>query len=147
MKVNSIFLFFLFFTLFNCKKENRYFDKQGNEFIEKGDNTSIIPAEYSKTGNQYKIFLINETDKLINVKNKFSLKAGESKIFNLTDTDSIIFDTGPKIYFGEFGLETEDKKSQIAGIGGKYWDVYKVPKDVEYGFVIVPINQGDIATE
>ena len=133
--------------LFGCKNEKRYKDKQGNEFIEKGDETYIIPAEYHKTGASYKIFFRNETDKAVNTKDKFTLGQNEEKILTFLDTDSILFDIGLKIYFGEYGLETDDKKGQLAGIGGEYWKKYKVPDDVEYGFVIVKPGEGDIATE
>ena len=129
--------------LFGCKEENRYKDKRGNEIIEKGDETYIIPAEYEKTGGTYKIFLRNETDKTVNIKDKFILKPNEEKILKLMDTDSILFDIGPKIYFGDNGLETEDKKNELAGIGGQYWEKYNVPDDVEYGFVIVKPGEGD----
>ena len=45
--------------------------------LEKGDETFIIPAEYEKTGTKYKIFLRNETDKSVNIKDKFTLKPNE----------------------------------------------------------------------
>lgn len=133
--------------LFGCKKENRYKDKLGNEIIEKGNDTYIIPAEYEKTGTSYKIFLRNETEKTVSIKNKFSLKPNEEKIIEFVDTDSILFDIGPKIYFGDNGLEVEDEKGELAGIGGEYWEKYNVPDDVEYGFEIVKPGEGDIPTE
>ena len=43
------------------KKENRWTDSNGNIFIEKGNEISIIPAKYNKTGKEYKVFLHNET--------------------------------------------------------------------------------------
>lgn len=130
--------------LFACKKEKRYIDKHGNEIIEKGNKTYIIPSKYEKKGTTYKIFLLNETDKPVNIKSKFTLKPNEEKTFKFIDTDSILFDIGPKIYFGDNGLETEDKKGELAGIGGEYWEKYKVSDDVEYGFVIVKPGEGDI---
>lgn len=133
--------------LFCCKKENRYKDKHGNIIIEKGDKMSIIPAEYNKTGTSYKIFLRNETNKPVNVIDKFTLKPNEEKIINIRDTDSILFDIGTKIYFGDYGLEVDDKKGELAGIGGEYWKKYKVSDDVEYGFVIVFPGEGDMPTE
>ena len=71
----------------------------------------------------------------------------KEKIFEFVDTDSISFNFGSKIYFGDTGLEVEDKKGELAGIGGEYWENYKVPDDVEYGFVIVPSGEGDMPTE
>ena len=133
--------------LFGCKNEKKYKDKHGNEIIKKGEDTYIVPAEYKKTGASYKIFLRNETDESVNIKGKFTLNPNEDKVFNFIDTDSILFDIGPKIYFGEYGLEVEDKKSELAGIGGEFWKKYKVPDDVEYGFVIVNPGKGDTATE
>ncbi|TYA74029.1 hypothetical protein [Seonamhaeicola marinus] len=133
--------------LFGCKKETRYTDKHGNIIIEKGGKMSIIPAEYEKTGTSYKIFLRNETNKSIIIKDRFTLSPNEEKTFVFVDTDSILFNIGPEIYFGEYGLETDDKEGQLAGIGGKFWEKYNVPDDVEYGFVIVPPGKGDIATE
>lgn len=133
--------------LFGCKKENRYTDKYGNVIIEKGDETHIIPVEYEKTGVSYKIFLRNETDKTVSIKDKFTLKPNEEKIFEFVDTDSILFDIGVKIFFGDTGLEVNDKKGELAGIGGEYWEKYKVPDDVEYGFVIVPPDEGDMPAE
>ena len=117
------------FLLFGCKKE-------------KGDETFIIPVEYKKTGASYKIFLRNETDKRVSIKDKFSLKPNEEKIFEFTDTDSMLFDFGAKIFFGETGLEIDDKKGELARIGGEYWEKYIVPDVVEYGFVIVPPGVG-----
>ena len=102
------------FLLFGCKKE-------------KGDETFIIPAEYKKTGAPCKIFLRNETDKKVSIKDKFSLKPNEEKIFEFTDTDSMLFDFGAKIFFGETGLEIDDKKGELARIGGEYWEKYIVP--------------------
>jgi hypothetical protein len=145
MRVKAIILTMgILSFLFGCKNENRYKDKHGNEIIEKGDDTYIIPAEYKKTGASYKIFLRNETDKPVNIKSKFTLKPNDEKIFEFVDTDSIIFDIGTKIFFGETGLEVDDKKGELAGIGGEYWEKYKVPEDVEYGFVIVPAGEGDM---
>jgi hypothetical protein len=148
MKLKGIILIVgILSFLFSCKKEKGYIDKHGNEIIEKGDKTYIIPAEYEKKGTTYKIFLRNETDKPVNIKNKFTLKPNEEKTFKFTDTDSILFDFGSKIYFGDNGLETKDRKSELAGIGGEYWKKYKISDDVEYGFVIVKPGEGDIETE
>lgn len=132
---------------FGCEKEIRYTDKHGNIIIKKGDKMSIIPAKYTKTGKLYKIFILNKTDKSVNIKDKFTLNPSEEKTFGFSDTDSMIFDIGPKIYFGDYGLEEIDKRSQLAGIGGEYWKKYKVPNDVEYGFVIVPPGEGDSPTK
>lgn len=141
MKLKTIILAMgILSFLFGCKKENRYKDKHGNE-------TYIIPAEYEKTGALYKIFLRNETEKTVNIKDKFSLKPNNEKIFEFIDTDSLLFDIGPKIFFGDNGLEVDDKKGELAGIGGEYWEKYNIPDDVEYGFVIVKAGKGDIATE
>lgn len=129
--------------LFGCKKENRYTDKHGNAIIEKGTKTYIKPAKYKKTGESYKIFLRNETDKSVSIKDKFTLKPNEEKIFEFIDTDYILFDFGAKIFFGITGLEIDDKKGQLAGIGGEYWEKYRVPDDVQYGFVIVRSDEGD----
>jgi hypothetical protein len=145
MKLKTIILIMgILSFLFGCKNENRYKDKHGNEIIEKGDETYIIPAEYEKKGTTYKIFLRNETDKTVSIKDKFTLKPNDEKIFEFVDTDSLLFDIGPKIYFGDTGLEVDDKKGELAGIGGEYWEKYNVPDDVEYGFVIVPAGEGDM---
>jgi hypothetical protein len=130
--------------LFGCKKENRYIDKNGNTIIEKGDETRIIPAEYEKKGTIYKIFFKNETKKSVTIKDRFTLQPNEEIIIDFSDTDSLVFDIGSEIFFGEYGLEVSDKKGQLAGIGGEYWEKYKVPDDVEYGFVIVPPGKGDM---
>lgn len=46
--------------------------------------------------------------------------------------------------FGEtFGLEVEDKKSQVSGLGGKYLTDYGVPNEIDFAFVIVPVGKGD----
>ncbi|WP_430425239.1 hypothetical protein [Maribacter litoralis] len=143
----SIIVILSFFLIKEKKAPKKYKNKHGNEIIEKGHESYMIHAEYLKTGASYKIFLWNNTDKIITIKDKFTLKPNEDKIFLFIDTDSISFDIGPKIYFGEYGLEISDKKSQIAGIGGEYWEKYNVPNDVEYGFVIVPPGEGDINTK
>lgn len=143
MRKTISILSILLISIFSCKKENRHKDKFGNEIIEKGNESYIIPAEYKKTGASYKIFLRNETDKPVNIKNKFTLKPNENKIFNFVDTDSILFDIEPKIYFGDTGLEVEDKKAKLAGIGGEYLKKHNVPDDIQYGFVIVKTGESD----
>ncbi|MDY3547275.1 hypothetical protein PG291_01475 [Riemerella anatipestifer] len=148
MKLKTIILTMgILSFLFGCKKENKYTDSHGNVIIEKGDETFIIPTECVKNGASYKIFLRNETDRTVRIKDKFSLQSNEEKIIEFVDTDSILFDFGAKIFFGNTGLEVSDKKGELAGIGGKYWEKYKIPDDVEYGFVIVPSGKGDIPTE
>tara|TARA_R110000744_G_C19293950_1_gene554965 strand:+ start:538 stop:1161 length:624 start_codon:yes stop_codon:yes gene_type:complete len=143
----SIIAILSFFLIKEKKAPKKYKNKHGNEIIEEGHESFMIPDEYLKTGASYKIFLRNNTDKFVTIKDKFTLGPNEDKVFPFVDTDSISFDIGPKIYFGEYGLEISDKKSQIAGIGGEYWEKYNVPNNVEYGFVIVPQGEGDIATK
>ena len=143
----SIIVILSFFLIREKKAPKKYKNKRGKEIIEKGHESYTIPADYLKNGASYKIFLRNNTDKIITIKDKFTLGPNEEKTFPFVDTDSISFDIGPKIYFGEYGLEISDKKSQIAGIGGEYWKKYNVPNNVEYGFVIVPPGEGDIATK
>ncbi len=133
-------------SLFGCKNERRSTEKQGNEIIEK-DVEYVIPKENQKTGSSYKIFLRNETDQVVEVKDRFKLKPEEERIFEFVDTDSILLDNGSKIYFGDYGLEVNDKNAQLAGIGGEYWEGYIVPEDVEYGFVIVKPGEGDTTHE
>jgi len=89
----------------------------------------------------------NESNKAVNVMDKFTLEPNEDLIFNFIDADSIIFEKGFKIFFGETRLETEDEKVELAGIGGEYWAKYNVPNDVEYGFVIVKEGEGDPTNE
>ena len=80
----------------------------------------------------------------MSIKDKFTLEPNDERIFEFVDTDSLLFDIGPKIYFGDTGLEVDDKKGELAGIRGEYWEKYNVPDDVEYGFVIVPAGEGDM---
>ena len=62
----------------------------------------------------------------------------------LKDIDTLKLDNGVKFMFGEtYGLEIEDKQSQVSGLGGKFLDEYKVPDEAEWAFVIVPKGQGD----
>lgn len=144
MKLNTVALIIgIISLLFICTQEKRHFSKQGNEIIEKGDSTFIIPIKYEKKGIVYKMFLRNETQNTISVVDRFSLQPFQQKIFEFKDTDSILFNNGPKIKFGEYGLETIDKKGELSGIGGEFWKKYSVPDDVEYGFVIVPPGEGD----
>ncbi|WP_206512835.1 hypothetical protein [Flagellimonas beolgyonensis] len=143
----SIILILSYFLFKEKKGPKKYKNKHGNEIIERGHESYVMPEEYLKTGASYKIFLRNNTDKIVTIKDKFTLGPNEDKVFLFVDTDSISFDIGAEIYFGEYGLEISDKKSQIAGIGGEYWEKYNVPNNVEYGFVIVPKGEGDIATK
>ena len=73
-------------------------------------------------------------------------RAGSAYLLIVND-EPYLFDFGAKIFFGDTGLEENDKKGELAGIGGEYWEKYKVPDDVEYGFVIVPPGEGDMPTE
>ena len=77
---------------------------------------------------------------------KLGLSVDKVLLFLFADTDTILFGFGPKIYFGEYGLEVEDKESELAAIGGENWEKYNLPDDVEYGFVIVKPGEGDMAT-
>jgi len=130
-------------SLFGRKNKKKNSDKQLSQIIGKDESTKTIPAEYQKTGASYKVYFRNETERKIEIKEKLSLLPNEQAIIEILDTDSIFFDIDVKVYFGEYGLETEDKKSQLAGIGGEYWEKYNVPNDVEYGFVIVNPGEGD----
>ena len=49
------------------QKEEKWTDSNGNVFIEKGNEISIIPAKYNKTGKTYKIFIFNETSDEIGI--------------------------------------------------------------------------------
>ena len=125
-------------------KEERWTDESGNAFIQKGNEVSIIPAKYDKTGKTYKVFIFNETSNEIRVSKKLKIQPNEFKVFNLVDTDTLELNNGVKFMFGEtYGLEVEDKNSQVSGLGGKYLDIYKVPNDAEWAFVIVPTGNGD----
>lgn len=142
-----IFAILSFFLIKEKKAPKKYKNKNQNEILEVGHESYMIPDEYLKTEASYRIFLLNNTDKIVTIKDKFTLEPNEYKVFPFVDTDSISFDIGPEIFFGEYGLEIRDKKSQIAAIGGVYWEKYNVPNSVDYGFVIVPPGEGDIATK
>ena len=125
-------------------KEKKWTDSHGNVFIEKGTEVSIIPAKYNKTGKTYRVFIFNETSDKIGIIENLKINPNEFKVFNLKDTDTLKLDNGVKFMFGEtYGLEIEDKKSQVSGLGGKFLDEYKVPDDAEWAFVIVPVGKGD----
>ena len=125
-------------------KEKKWTDEHGNVFIEKGTEVSIIPAKYNKTGKKYKVFLYNETTENIGIIKDLVIKPREFKVFNVSDTDTLKLDNGVKFMFGEtYGLEVEDKKSQVSGLGGKYLTEYGVPNEIDFAFVIVPVGKGD----
>jgi len=125
-------------------KEKKWTDSHGNAFIEKVTEVSIIPAKYDKTGKTYKIFLYNETTENIVIIKDLIIKPREFKVFNLSDTDTLKLDNGVKFMFGEtHGLEVEDKKSQVSGLGGKYLTSYGVSNEIDWAFVIVPTGKGD----
>ena len=149
--IKRIFRILILVMLIACEqgagkspKEVRYEDSNGNIFIEKGSDISIIPATYNKTGKSYKIFIYNETSKEIEVVEGLKIETNTFKTFDLKDTDTLTLDIGVHLMFGEkYGLEIEDKKSQISSLGGKFLEVYGVPEDVEWAFVIVPEGKGD----
>ena len=139
-----IFNALCFFSSCKGTVEKRYFDSYGNEFVEKGNELSIIPAEYKKTGQVYKIFLYNETKNDIGLIDKIKIKPNEYTTVNLVDTSVLSLDSGVKFFFGEtHGLQVDDKKNTVSGIGGEYLEKYNVPEDVEFAFVIVPEGEGD----
>ena len=126
------------------QKEEKWTDSNGNVFIEKGNEISIIPAKYNKTGKTYKVFIYNETSDEIGIIENLKINPNEFKVFSIKDTDTLKLNNGVKFMFGEtYGLEIEDKKSQVSGLGGKFLDEYKVPDDAEWAFVIVPEGKGD----
>jgi len=125
-------------------KEERWTDEHGNVFIQKGNEVSIIPAKYDKTGKTYKVFIFNETSNEIQVSKKLKIQPNEFKVFNVVDTDTLELNNGIKFMFGEtYGLEIEDKKSQVSGLGGEFLVKYGVPDETEWAFVIVPEGEGD----
>ncbi len=125
-------------------KEEKWTDSNGNVFIQKGNEVSIIPAKNRKTGKVHKIFIFNETGKDIGVISNLKIKPNEFKVFDLMDTDTLKLDNGVEFMFGEtYGLEVEDKKSQVSGLGGKFLVKYGVPDNAEWAFVIVPKGEGD----
>ena len=125
-------------------KEERWTDSHGNVFIQKGNEVSIIPAKYDKTGKTYKVFIFNETSGEIGISEKLKIQPKEFKVFNLIDTDTLGLDNGVKFMFGEtYGLEIEDKKSQVSELGGEFLVKYGVPDEAEWAFVIVPEGEGD----
>ncbi|XLS27639.1 DUF4844 domain-containing protein [Flavobacteriaceae bacterium M23B6Z8] len=125
-------------------KEERWTDEHGNVFIQKGDEVSIIPAKYEKTGKTYKVFIFNETANEIQVSERLKIQPNEFKIFNIVDTDTLELNNGVKFMFGEtYGLEIEDKKSQVSGLGGEFLKKYRVPDEADGAFVIVPEGKGD----
>lgn len=125
-------------------KEKKWTDLYGNIFIEKGTEVSIISAKYDKTGKKYKVFLYNETTENVGIIKDLIIKPGEFKVFKISDTDTLKLDNGVKFMFGEtFGLEVEDKKSRVSGLGGKYLTDYCVPNEIDFAFVIVPVGKGD----
>ena len=126
------------------EKEERWTDKNGNIFILKGEEVSIIPAKYEKTGKSYKVFVFNETSNDILVSERLKIQPNEFKVFNMVDTDTLELNNGVKFMFGEtYGLEIEDKKSQVSGLGGEFLEKYRVPDEAEWAFVIVPEGEGD----
>lgn len=125
-------------------KEERWTDERGNIFIQKGNEISIIPAKYKKTGKTYKVFIFNETLNKIQISEKLKIQPNEFKVFNIVDTDTLDLNNGVKFMFREtYGLEVEDKKSQVIGLGGDFLVKYGVPDDAEWAFVIVPEGKGD----
>jgi hypothetical protein len=126
------------------KKVEKWTDSNGNVFTEKGNEISIIPARYNKIGKTYKVFIYNETSNQIGIIGNLKIKPNEFKVFNLKNNDTLKLENGVKFMLGEtYRLEVEDKKSQVSGLGGKYLDIYKVPEDAEWAFVIVPNGDGD----
>ena len=126
------------------KKVEKWTDSNGNVFTEKGNEISIIPAKYNKTGKTYKVFIYNETSEEIGIIENLKLKPNEFRVFNLKDIDTLKLNNGVKFMFGEtYGLEIEDKKSQVSGLGGEFLEKYGVPDKAEWAFVIVPVGKGD----
>jgi len=98
----------------------------------KFNEVSIISAKYNKTGKSYKIFIYNETSNEIGIVENLKINPNEFKVFNLKDTDTLKLDNGVELMFGEaYGLEIEDKKSQVSGLGGEFLEKYGVPDEAE----------------
>lgn len=126
------------------QKEEKWIDSNGNVFTQKGNELFIIPANYNKTGETYKVFIYNETSAGIGIGGSLKIKPNEFLVFNLIDTDTLQLSNGVKFMFGEtYGLEVEDENSQVSGLGGHFLDKYNVPDDAQWAFVIVPPGNGD----
>ena len=126
------------------QKEEKWTDSIGNVFIEKGNEISIIPAKYNKTGKTYKLFIYNETFSEIGISENIKIGSNEFRVVNLKDTDTLKLDNGVKFYFGEhYAIEVEDRNSQVSGLGGEFLEKYGVPDEAEWAFVIVPVGKGD----
>ena len=126
------------------RKIKTWTDSHGNVFTEIGNQVYIKPARYNRTGKIYKIFIYNETSQEIGIIEKLRIKPNDFRVFNLEDIDTLKLENGVKFMFGEtYGLEVEDEKSQVSGIGGKYLKLYKVPEDAEWAFTILPVMEGD----
>lgn len=132
------------FDLREMSKEERWTDEHGNVLVQNGNEVSIIPTKYEKKGKPYKVFIFNETLDEIQVSEKLKIPPNQFKLFNLIDTDTLELKNGVKFMFGEtYGLEIEDKKSQVSGLGGEFLVKYGVPDDADWAFVIVPEGEGD----
>ncbi|GAB5399251.1 MAG: hypothetical protein Aureis2KO_08360 [Aureisphaera sp.] len=114
------------------QKEEKWTDLNGDIFVENGNENSIIPAKYNKTGKTYKIFNYNETSSAIGIVENLKMSPNEFRVFNLKETDTLKLDNGVKFMFGD-----------TYGLGGNFLDKYKVPTDAEWAFVVVPEGKGD----
>lgn len=125
-------------------KQKKWTDTHGNVFIEEGNEITINPEDYNKTGKNHRVFIFNETSNQIGVFENLKIKPNEFKVFNLKNIDTLKLDNGVKFMFGKKGeLEIEDTKSQVSGLGGDFLEKYGVPNKTEWAFVIVPVGKGD----
>lgn len=148
MKKPLLYKFFLGITLLTSScgnlSEERYTDDKGNIFIKKGENISIIPAQYETKGKTYKIFIYNETESEIGVLENIKIRPNEFIVVSLVDTATLKIDNGVEFKFGDtYGLEIIDEERQVSGSGGEYLKKYNVPDEAEWAFVIVPKGEGD----
>ena len=125
-------------------KVEKWTDENGNVFLQKGDETYLLPAKYEKTGKKYKIFIFNKTLNQIFISDKLNIPPNNFIVFNLSDTDTLNLNNGVKFMFGDtFGLEQEDLNHQVSAIVEDFFLGHEITDDIDWAFAIYPEGQGD----
>ena len=110
------------------------------------ETTEFVHTE--KTGQEYSIFILNQTATAIIANEKVTIKPNDSFLFIISDDIGVALNNGIQFFFGDTdGLEVFDNNIQVVGLDAEWLTKLIVPESVDLAFSIVDVGQGDSVSE